>query len=156
MSSHILLFCLPPFFSWDCNNIIIGNCLGLFMGNQYSITVSDETNEILQRMKKGGYKMSQVIDAAVSTIGEHGCARLVAMRRRIKSIDEGDEWCCSSKKPMFTNSRRCIATNQIVVIGEHLTITACKEAKCYACSRSMDNMHVRVALRTHSTTSRIG
>ena len=65
--------------------------MGLFMGNQYSITVSDETNEILQRMKKGGYKMSQVIDAAVSTIGEHGCARLVAMRRRIKSIDEGDE-----------------------------------------------------------------
>lgn len=31
--------------------------------------------------------MSQVIDAAVSTIGEHGCARLVAMRRRMKTID---------------------------------------------------------------------
>ena len=67
------------------------NSLGWFMGNQYSITVSDETNEILQSMKKGGYKMSQVIDAAVSTIGERGCARLVAMRRRLKSIDEGDE-----------------------------------------------------------------
>ena len=43
-------------------------------------------------MKKGGYKMSQVIDAAVSTIGEHGCARLVAMRRRIKSIEGDEEW----------------------------------------------------------------
>lgn len=58
------------------------------MGNQYSITVSDETNRILQNMKKGGYKMSQVIDAAVSTIGEHGCARLVAMRRRMKAIED--------------------------------------------------------------------
>jgi hypothetical protein len=42
------------------------------MGNQYSITVSDETDSILQSMKNNGYKMSQVIDAAVSTIGEHG------------------------------------------------------------------------------------
>jgi hypothetical protein len=42
-------------------------------------------------MKKGGYKMSQVIDAAVSTIGEHGCARLVAMRRRMKTIEEMEE-----------------------------------------------------------------
>jgi len=58
------------------------------MGNQYSITVSDETNRILQNMKKGGYKMSQVIDAAVSTIGEHGCARLVAMRRRMKALED--------------------------------------------------------------------
>jgi len=32
--------------------------------------------------------MSQVIDAAVSTIGEHGCARLVAMRRRMKAMEE--------------------------------------------------------------------
>jgi hypothetical protein len=90
MSSHILLFCLPPFFFKNWNNIIIDDLLDQFMGNQYSITVSDETNRILQSMKKSGYKMSQVIDAAVSTIGEHGCARLVAMRRRIKSI-EGDE-----------------------------------------------------------------
>lgn len=35
--------------------------------------------------------MSQVIDAAVSTIGEHGCARLVAMRRRMKTIEEMEE-----------------------------------------------------------------
>jgi hypothetical protein len=61
------------------------------MGNQYSITVSDETDRILQSMKKSGYKMSQVIDAAVSTIGELGCARLVAMRRRIAAIDAEEE-----------------------------------------------------------------
>ena len=61
------------------------------MGNQYSITVSDETDRILKSMKKGGYKMSQVIDAAVSTIGETGCARLVSMRRRIAAIDTQEE-----------------------------------------------------------------
>ena len=61
------------------------------MGNQYSITVSDETNRILQEAKKNGYKMSQVIDAAVATIGYQGCARLVAMRRRMKSIEDQED-----------------------------------------------------------------
>lgn len=88
MLSHILLFCRRLFFLRTLDNIIIGIAMGYNMGNQYSITVSDETNRILQNMKKGGYKMSQVIDAAVSTIGEHGCARLVAMRRRMKAIED--------------------------------------------------------------------
>jgi len=35
--------------------------------------------------------MSQVIDAAVSTIGEHGCARLVAMRRRMKALEDQED-----------------------------------------------------------------
>ena len=35
--------------------------------------------------------MSQVIDAAVSTIGEHGCARLVAMRRSMKKIESDED-----------------------------------------------------------------
>ena len=61
------------------------------MGNQYSITVSDETNRILQQAKKNGYKMSQIIDAAVSTIGYQGCARLVAMRRNLKRIEEQED-----------------------------------------------------------------
>jgi hypothetical protein len=87
----MLLFYPDPFFLRNRNNIIIVNSLRWFMGNQYSITVSEETNRILQSMKKSGYKMSQVIDAAVSTIGEHGCARLVAMRRRLKSIEQGDD-----------------------------------------------------------------
>lgn len=61
------------------------------MGNQYSITVSDETDRILKSMKKSGYKMSQIIDAAVSTIGEHGCARLVAMRRAIAAANREED-----------------------------------------------------------------
>lgn len=87
----MLLFYLDPFFLRFRNNIIISDLLAQHMGNQYSITVSDETNRILQNMKKGGYKMSQVIDAAVSTIGEHGCARLVAMRRRMKAIEDQED-----------------------------------------------------------------
>lgn len=56
------------------------------MGNQYSITVSDEADKILQAMKKDGYKMSQVIDAAVSTIGEHGLQRLIRDRRALAAL----------------------------------------------------------------------
>ena len=87
----MLLFYPDPFFLRNRNNIIISDLLAQHMGNQYSITVSEETNRILQSMKKSGYKMSQVIDAAVSTIGEHGCARLVAMRRRMKSLESEDQ-----------------------------------------------------------------
>jgi hypothetical protein len=60
--------------------------LDWFMGNQYSITVSDETDSILQSMKNNGYKMSQVIDAAVSTIGEHGLQRLIRDRRALAAL----------------------------------------------------------------------
>ena len=58
------------------------------MGNQYSITVSDETHRILQTLKKSGYKVSQVVDEAVKTIGDQACARLIAIRRRLKSLEE--------------------------------------------------------------------
>lgn len=62
------------------------------MGNQYSITVSDETHTILQTLKKSGYKVSQVVDEAVKTIGDQACARLIAIRRRLKSLEgEVDE-----------------------------------------------------------------
>jgi hypothetical protein len=60
------------------------------MGNQYSITVSDESNQILTQMKENGYKVSQVIDEAVKTLGQPALARLIAFRRRIKHL-EGDE-----------------------------------------------------------------
>ena len=56
------------------------------MGNQYSITVSDEADKILQTMKTDGYKMSQVIDAAVSTMGEHALRRLIRERRLIAAL----------------------------------------------------------------------
>jgi hypothetical protein len=37
-------------------------------------------------MKNNGYKMSQVIDAAVSTIGEHGLQRLIRDRRALAAL----------------------------------------------------------------------
>jgi len=57
------------------------------MGNQYSITVSDETHRILQTLKTSGYKVSQVVDEAVKTIGDQACARLIAIRRRLKALE---------------------------------------------------------------------
>jgi hypothetical protein len=62
------------------------------MGNQYSITVSDDANLVLDRLKKSGYKVSQVIDAVVWMVGQEGCARMVAVRRQlIKLSQELDE-----------------------------------------------------------------
>ena len=61
------------------------------MGNQSSITVSDETDKILQDMKNDGYKMSQVIDAAVSTMGKDGCARIIRDRRAMAALKKAAE-----------------------------------------------------------------
>ena len=60
------------------------------MGNQYSITVSDLSNGILKEMKKKGYKVSQVIDAAIKTLQEPALARALALERRIKSLEESE------------------------------------------------------------------
>ena len=57
------------------------------MGNQYSITVSDETHNILKSMKRSGHMTSQVVDEAVKTLGQQGLARLIALRRRIKNLE---------------------------------------------------------------------
>ena len=46
------------------------------MGNQYSITVSDETHLILKKAKEDGYKVSQLIDVAVKTLGREQILRL--------------------------------------------------------------------------------
>ena len=46
------------------------------MGNQYSITVSDESDRILQQMKENGYKVSQAIDEAVKTVRTTGSSAL--------------------------------------------------------------------------------
>ena len=51
------------------------------MANQYSITVSDESDRILKQLKEGGYKTSQVIDEAIRTLQNQALARLVANRR---------------------------------------------------------------------------
>ena len=50
--------------------------VGRVMGNQYSITVSDETHQILKKAKEDGYKVSQLIDVAVKTLGREQILRL--------------------------------------------------------------------------------
>lgn len=80
------------FFQYTNNIIIIwGDLLGRFMPNQYSITVSEDTDRILKEMKKKGYKLSQVIDAAIKSIQEPGLTRMVAMERRIKYLEESEK-----------------------------------------------------------------
>ena len=56
------------------------------MGNQYSITVSDETHQILKKAKEEGYKVSQFIDVAVKTLGYDQLRRLRMVWRKY----EGD------------------------------------------------------------------
>lgn len=51
------------------------------MGNQYSITLGDESARIVNDMKEDGYKVSQVIDEAVKLLGRAALARLIANRR---------------------------------------------------------------------------
>jgi|TARA_R110001606_G_scaffold341143_1_gene489478 hypothetical protein len=58
------------------------------MANQYSITVSDESNEILKSMKDSGYKTSQAIDEAIKTLGQAALTRLIAMRRRVEVVSD--------------------------------------------------------------------
>jgi len=61
---------------------------GRIMGNQYSITVSDETHHILKQAKKDGYKVSQLIDVAVKTLGRE---QLLRLRMVWKAYDGGEE-----------------------------------------------------------------
>ena len=62
------------------------------MANQYSITVSEDTDRILNEMKKSGYKVSQVIDAAIKTLQQPALARAVALERRVKTLEGDQEW----------------------------------------------------------------
>jgi len=61
------------------------------MANQYSITVSDESNTILKNLKASGYKTSQVIDEAIRTLRQEALARLVANRRLRDYMAEGQQ-----------------------------------------------------------------
>jgi len=61
------------------------------MANQYSITVSDESDAVLKLMKEGGYKVSQAIDEAIKTLGSRGLARLITLRRQITTLSGDDE-----------------------------------------------------------------
>ena len=58
------------------------------MANQYSITVSDESDRILKTLKDSGIKTSQAIDEAIRTLQTQALARLVANRRMRDSLVE--------------------------------------------------------------------
>ena len=78
-------------FSGDINNIIFINTHrydGL-MGNQYSITVSDESARILTLAKEHGHKVSPMIDVAIKTLGYDALRRLVSQQRTLKAYYEG-------------------------------------------------------------------
>jgi len=76
----------------NSNNIIIESLMDGFMGNQYSITVSDEVAAMLNWAKDNRFKVSQIIDVAVKTLGVDACVRLQAVYRRSDSyLQEMDE-----------------------------------------------------------------
>ena len=58
------------------------------MANQYSITVSDESDMILKQLKEKGIKTSQAIDEAIRTLQQQALTRLVANRRLRDSIED--------------------------------------------------------------------
>ena len=51
------------------------------MANQYSITVSDDSDRILKQLKTKGIKTSQAIDEAIRLLQERALTTLVANRR---------------------------------------------------------------------------
>lgn len=62
------------------------------MGNQYSITVSEESHNILKHMKKNGYMTSRAVDVAIRMIGIQGLTRLIRMQKAFeKDFEEGFE-----------------------------------------------------------------
>lgn len=61
------------------------------MANQYSITVSDESDRILKQLKEKGIKTSQAIDEALRTLQEQALTRLVANRRYRNALKEESE-----------------------------------------------------------------
>jgi len=58
------------------------------MANQYSITVSDESDRILKELKDNGIKTSQAIDEAIRTLQRQALIRLVANRRLRDSLED--------------------------------------------------------------------
>jgi len=54
------------------------------MGNQYSITVSDESANILNYIKKHGKMPSRAIDCAIRTIGIQGLMRLMLLQTSLE------------------------------------------------------------------------
>jgi len=61
------------------------------MANQYSITVSDESDRILKDLRSKGYKMSQLIDVAIKTLNRDALMRLITHERILDSRSRVDE-----------------------------------------------------------------
>lgn len=59
------------------------------MGNQYSITVSDNADKKLKELKKSGYMPSRVIDSVLRMLDQHTLAQWYAIRTRIEA-DENE------------------------------------------------------------------
>lgn len=81
-------------FSGDVNNIIFistGTHDGV-MGNQYSITISDESARILTLAKEHGQKVSPMIDVAIKTLGYDALRRLVSQQRTLKAYYDGKKY----------------------------------------------------------------
>ena len=69
-----------------------GNRLDRLMGNQYSITVSDESDRILQMAKDRGLKVSQIIDIAIKTMGMDALQRLQTVWRQAEAYLDGETY----------------------------------------------------------------
>ena len=61
------------------------------MANQYSITVSDESDRILKDLKDRGYKMSQLIDVAIKTLNRDALMRLITHERILNRSRKDEE-----------------------------------------------------------------
>jgi hypothetical protein len=60
------------------------------MGNQYSVTVSDESDQILRRLKEDGKMPSRAVDVAVRALGIVGLARLMRLMKHFEETWEYD------------------------------------------------------------------
>lgn len=58
------------------------------MGNQYSITVSDNADKKLKLLKEMGYMPSRVIDSALKMLDRHTLAQWYAIRKLMDVREE--------------------------------------------------------------------
>jgi len=60
------------------------------MANQYSITVGDVSDATLKELKRSGFKVSQVIDAAILVLGTETLARMTRWTREQRKGEEDE------------------------------------------------------------------
>jgi hypothetical protein len=72
--------------------LIRGIRFGGGMGNQYSITVSDESHAILTQAKERKLKVSQIVDIAIKTLGLDALQRLQKTFRQAEAFLDGETY----------------------------------------------------------------